>query len=93
MRTLLVSTLILTLAAAPAVHAQQVTSVVSVEQPAPQLAPISMPVTQVETAAPVSSVTVPAESDALAARDPSARNILAVIGAVVVVVALIAFLR
>jgi hypothetical protein len=93
MRTLLVSTLILALVAAPAVQAQQVPSVVSVEQPAPRLAPTSMPVTQVDTVAAVSSASVPAASHATAVRDTSMRNVLAVIGAVVVVVALIAFLR
>jgi hypothetical protein len=93
MRTLLVSTLMLALVAAPAVQAQQVTMVASVEQPAPRLAPISMSVTQVDTVAAVSSASMPAASHAVAVRDVSARNILAVIGGVVVVVALIAFLR
>jgi hypothetical protein len=93
MRTILISSLILALATAPAVQAQQAVGAAAAVQPMPGLAPKSMPVIEVDTRAAVVRASEAEAAPAVVSREVSARTVLAVVGGLVLAVALIAFLR
>jgi len=99
--------LALMLAAVPAVQAQQTQAApadhpvaqtqqlaASASAPAPNLRPVDAPVGFARSDAAVETVESNRAAEARAAfQDPSARNVLAIIGAIVVVVALIVLLK
>jgi hypothetical protein len=94
MRSIVIAVLGLTLALVPAAQAQQVVAPAAVEA-APSLVEVAPHWSQPD-AAGVRTVAEDSRSEtvaATAARDISARSVLAWLGAAVVVVALIAFLR
>lgn len=102
----IVFVLALMLAAVPAVQAQQSQAApadpavetqqlaVSVAAPAPNLRPVDAPVGFTRSNAALETVeSNSAVEKSAALQDTSARNVLAIIGAIVIVVALIAFLN
>jgi len=95
MRSGIILGLVFALAAVPAVQAQQASEPIMQEQS--ELQPIAAPSASVEaspTAAHVEAVPVRYEdAEATAAQRTTARNALTIIGAVVVVLALVSFLR
>jgi hypothetical protein len=94
MRYTLTFALILTLLSAPVVHAQQAPVTAVGDRPVPRLVESSDTGTRGAVVAVHAAAYQPAEMAAAAAlKDTSARTVLAVIGGVVVVVALIALLR
>ncbi len=94
----------LTLAAASVAHAQQTQSlastgdfvpqqvVVATEPKAADLRPVDAPIGMTRSQAGVSTVKANAAASSAASVDPDTRNVLAIVGAVVVVIALLAFL-
>jgi hypothetical protein len=94
MRYSLIFALLLTLLSAPIVHAQQAPVTAVGERPVPRLVEMTDTGTRGDLVAIHAAAYQPAETAAaVALRDTSARTVLAVIGGVVVVVALIALLR
>lgn len=94
MRSMLIVGLLFTLATVPAVQAQQVAVPASAEQPAPRVVEVPMPRTEVDlTPARAAAVQSREAVTAEAAREMSARTLLAVIGAALVVVALVVLLN
>jgi hypothetical protein len=94
MRYTVILALLLTLLSAPIVHAQQAPVTAVGERPVPRLVEMTDTGTRGDLVAVHAAAYQPAETAAAAAlRDTSARSVLAVIGGVVVIVALIALLR
>jgi hypothetical protein len=95
MRYTVILALLLTLLSAPIVHAQQAPVTAVGERPVPRLVEMTDTGTRGDLVAVHAAAYQPAETTAAAAalRDTSARSVLAVIGGVVVIVALIALLR
>jgi hypothetical protein len=95
MRSMVAIALAFVLAAAPALQGQQTAGLPIAEQPVAHSAEISHPPVIAAVAHP-SAETVPIQreiDEESAAHQVSARNALTIIGAVVVVLALISFLR
>jgi hypothetical protein len=89
---------VLLLAAAPAARAQQaVPATPQSELRSSDLRPVAVPVGITRVMAPVSSAEAiesrRSSAESTAAIDPTARNVLAIIGAVVIVIALFALLN
>ncbi len=95
MRSILIFGLVFTLAAVPAVQAQQFAAPARTAEPAPRVVETPLPVLQVDTA-PVQAVAVQSKQEVVAAearREMTARTLLAIIGGAVVVLGLIVLLR
>jgi hypothetical protein len=95
MRSTVIIAIAFVLAAAPALQGQQAADLPMAEQPVVQTAEISHPPVNAAVAHPTAE-TVPIQREVdeeSAAHQVSARNALTIIGAVVVVLALISFLR
>jgi hypothetical protein len=95
MRSVLIFGLVFALAGAPAVQAQQVAAPASAAQTTPRVSEVPMPRMHVDTARAQAAALQPrhGQVEADAVRELTARTLLAVIGGVLVVIALVALAR